>query len=236
MSPDTRVQSWRICGVALLSLAALSACGGVLSATFAAGVMVELSTEDFALPDALREESPSGPRIRELPCGPMGMCPSAEGVAIVCDADVCNPEPQTLSFPVGDVDFDELAAGLDDGFGEIDTLEVLDLDYLIESNTLSVDTTEVEIFWGPAGAVSIGDDGVQRLGVVPAISAGESGEGSVTLDAAGAAALSLHFETVQHRFRFFARTVVDLEPGGAFPEGALEVSVRLRVRISGSLI
>jgi hypothetical protein len=68
------------------------------------------------------------------------------------------------------------------------------------------------------------------------LSTGETGEGDITLDAAGSAAFTQHFESVGHRFRFFARTDLDLEPGGAFPDGELEVAVRMSVRISGSLL
>lgn len=218
-------------------LLSVSSCGGGVSATFSAGVELEISTADFDLPDELREEGASGPMIRDLPCGPMGMCPSSPSIAITCEGGRCDPEAQTVSVPVGDVvDFDEIASGLDDGFGNIDSVEILEVDYQVSSNTLSVATSDVEIFWGPPGSVGITDSGVERLGIVPPIAPGTTGEGAVLLDAAGAAALTRHFEEVGHSYQFFASTLVDLEPGGAFPEGALQVAVRLRVRISGSLL
>lgn len=221
----------------LAFLATLTSCGGGVSATFSAGVELEISTEDFDLPEELREEGPSGPRIRDLPCGPMGMCPSSPSVAILCEGGRCDPEAQTVSVPVGDVvDFDDIASSLDEGFGNIDSIEILDVDYQVSSNTLSVATGDVEIFWGPPGSVGIADPGVQRLGRVPPIAAEMTGEGTVVLDAEGAAALTRHFEEVGHSYQFFASTVVDLEPAGAFPEGTLQVAVRLRVRISGSLL
>jgi len=221
----------------LLCLLTLFGCESAASATFPVGVELEFSGSDFPLPPELREESASGPRIVELPCGPAGMCPSTDGVPILCEADLCNPAPQTIELPVGDVvDLDALAGDADRLFREIDTIEIISVEFLVQPNTLTVPTSEIELFWGPVGAVDIDESmGVTFMGTVPAIASGETGEGSVALDSAGLAAFTQHFETVAHRFRFFARTEVDLEPGGAFPDGNLGVAVRMSVRISGSL-
>lgn len=221
-----------------LLLLALTGCEALASATFTVGVEAELGGSDFALPDELREETPSGPRIVELPCGPMGMCPSADEVAIACEAGQCNPAPQTLEINIGEViDLDELAGDADQLFNQVDTIEILSVEYQITRNTLSIDTMPVDVFWGPAGSVAIDEStGPRRIGTLPMLSAGETGEGDLSLDASGSAAFTQHFENVGHRFRFFARTDLDLEPGGAFPDGELEVAVRMRVRISGSLL
>lgn len=226
-----------------LLLLALAGCEALASATFTVGVEAELGGSDFSLPDELREETPSGPRIVELPCGPMGMCPSSDDVAISCEADLCNPAPQVLEITIGDViDLDELAGDADQLFNQVDTIEILAVEYQIRRNTLSIDTTPVDIFWGPAGSVAIDESsGARRIGTLPMLPAGDTSgcepeECMLNLDSAGLAAFTQHFENVGHRFRFFARTELDLEPGGAFPDGELEVAVRMRVRISGSLL
>ena len=120
-------------------------------------------------------------------------------------------------------------------FRQIDTIEVLSVEFQIQQNTLSIATEEVEVYWAPAGAVSAADGGA-LFGIVPSIAASETGEGTVALDADGLAAFTNYFETVGHRFRFFAKSEVDLEPGQAFPEGDLDVAVRMSVRVSGALL
>jgi hypothetical protein len=168
----------------------------------------------------------------------MVACPSTTEVVVTCVDGICDPEPLTVSVPVGDVvDLDELAGDLDDVVGDIDSIEILEVTYQIQRNTLTIPVEDVEIFWGPAGAVAVDSAmGVQRLGWVPAIAPGTTAEGEVTLDDAGSAAFTTYYEETAHRFRFFVRTGTDLMPGGAFPEGELDVAVSMRVRITGSLL
>lgn len=213
----------------------LASCGQTATATFPIGVEVEVSADALGLPTELRAMDGT---VGALPCGPGGMCPSSAEAPVSCEAGVCDPAPQEVSIAVGDViDIDAIASDVEALFAEIDRVEILEVDYLIDANTLTFPIEPIEVFWGPEGAGAIDDAmGVRRLGTVPAISAGETGEGSVALDAAGSAALSDHFETTAHRFRVFARTRVDLDPGQPWPEGNLRVSVRMRVRVSGSLL
>ncbi len=222
--------------LAPLLLLALVGCDQTTTATFNVGMEASLSTEDFSVPEALREETASGPRVRELACDGVP-CPSTAEAPVVCTAGICDPEPLTISAQVGDVvDLDELAGDLDDVVGEIDSLEILEVNYQVSRNTLTIPVEDVEILWGPAGAASVDASGVQRLGVVPAIAAGSTGEGAVQLDAAGSAGFTSYYETTAHRFKFFVRTGIDLMPAGAFPEGELDVAVTMRVRITGSLL
>jgi len=214
----------------------VAGCEQTTTATFSVGLEASLSTADFPVSDELREDTASGPIVREVPCDAVA-CPSTPEAPVTCVAGTCDPEPLIISAPVGDpVDLDELAGDLDDVIGEIDSIEILELRYQVQRNTLIIPVEEVEVFWGPAGAVSVDSMGVQRLGVVPSIAVGTTGEGDVMLDAAGAEGFTTYYETTSHRYRFFVRTGTDLSPGGPFPEGELDVAVTMRVRVTGSLL
>ena len=218
----------------ILLASALIACNGTASATFPIGTSVEIDASDLGLPMELMD----GMNVATVPCGPMGMCPSSAEAPVTCESDVCDPAPQTISIPVGDViDIDELASDIDTVFRNIDTVEILEINYRIERNTLTFDTEPIEVHWGPAGATALDAAmGVRQLATVPRFMAGETGEGGVPLDSAGSAAFTSHFENTSHQFRFFARTTADLEPGQPWPSGSLRVEVSLRIRVSGSLI
>lgn len=197
----------------------------------------ELGTSGLALPPALREETEGGARIATVSCGPMGMCPSTEEVPITCEGGVCDPAPRTISTPIGDVvDFDVLAADARSVLRRVETIEVLDARYEIAASTITIDVPEIEVFWGPEGATDVDPaTGVVRLGVAPPIPSRSSAPGSLTLDAAGVGALSDYLVGTSRRVRFFARTRIDLAAGDAYPEGDLQASVDLRVRITGSI-
>jgi len=217
----------------LAALFALTSCQSGATASFPIGVELSVDANELSLPESLRD----GAVIASVPCGPSGMCPSTAEVPITCEADVCDPAPRTLTILVGEVDVDEAAGDAREIFRSIDTIRIDEVTYRIERNTLTVPTSELEIFWGPATAVGIDESmGVRLLGTLPPLAAGTTGEGAVVLDAAGSAAFSQYFEDVAHRFRFFVRTTVDLEPGQAWPEGEVEAAVRMGVTLEGSLL
>lgn len=218
------------------ALMAALGCEQTTTATFSVGLEAGLTTADFPVPEELREDTATGPVVRSVPCDAVA-CPSTPEAPVTCVSGTCDPEPLIISAPVGDpVDLDELAGDLGDVIGEIDSIEILEVRYQVRRNTLTIPVEDVEIFWGPAGAASVDSMGVQRLGVVPSIAVGTTGEGDVMLDAAGSAGFTQYYETTEHRFRFFIRTGTDLNPGGAFPEGELDVAVTMRVRVTGSLL
>ncbi len=218
----------------LLLLPIAVGCGDVATAEFPITLQLSLDASDFSLPQDLRQNGEMGPRVAELPCNATRPCPPEAGLE--CNAQgFCDPLPQSVSMPLGDVvDLDEHAGAL---LRVVDSMEILSVEYQVQANTLNVDTTAVEFFWGPPGAVTADPAmGTQLLGVLPAVAAAETGSGAASLDAAGNTALTTHFETVSHSARFFGKTSVDLAPGGAFPEGRLDVTVTLRIRLSGSLL
>jgi len=222
-------------GIAVTALAVLCACETpTATVNFQTGPLLFMArSSQLSLPDELRD----GDRIRSLPCDSMGRCPTSDTVPIACEMGTCDPQPTTISFPVGDVvDFDELASELDDLFQEIDSVEITEITYEVRLNTLTVDVGEIELFWGPEGASDVDSPGVQRLGVVPGLPARSTAMGLVDLDPAGNAVLSDYVVGSARRVRFFAATDGDLEPGGPFPAGDLTVAVDMAVRATGTVL
>jgi len=219
----------------LLLLLLASGCDDSASVTFPVADEFQIAAADFSLPTALRADTPAGPVVASIPCG---VCPSTSTVEVVCVAGVCDPAEQTIAIQVGDViDFDMLVAGLDEFFLEVRSIEILDVEYNIPSNTMTIPIQEVEVFWAPPGAAAPEPAmGARLLGVVPALAAMETGTGSVALDDAGNAALSEYVHSTGSQIKLFARTATDLAPGGAFPEGSMQVQVKLIVRVVGEVI
>ncbi|MCU0677594.1 MAG: hypothetical protein MUE69_33035, partial [Myxococcota bacterium] len=152
----------------LAALFALTSCQSGATASFPIGVELAVDASELALPESLRD----GAVIASVPCGPSGMCPSTAEVPITCESDVCDPAPRTLTILVGEVDVDEAAGDAREIFRSIDTIRIDEVTYRIERNTLTVPTSELEIFWGPATAVGIDESmGVRLLGTLPPLAA-----------------------------------------------------------------
>lgn len=216
-------------------------CDATASVAFVAGpANLELAASTFSLPESLREGSGSTARLRSAPCGPSGMCPTLDPptVTFVCEDNVCDPSPKTVMLPAGAaIDFEEEAGDLNGVIEHIDSISLDRVEYVIEANTLSIAVPDLEVFWGPEGATTIDTSaGVQRLGVLPSITVGETQRGDVMLDAAGAGALGAYLVSTSYRVRFFVRTRIDLEPGGAWPAGALRMGVVFTATATGSLV
>jgi len=224
-----------VTALAPLVAASLSlGCDNEASVNFRTGeLLFAVPATSLSLPGELREDGPSGATIRALPCGPMGACPAAEAVTISCDAMVCDPEPTTVKVPVGDeVDIDAYAGEFEPLLRQVDAIEVREITYAVALNTLTVDLGELTLWWGPEGS----SEGETHLGVVPPLSARETRSGTVELDPTGNAALGEYLGGTSRRVRFFARTRVDLRPGGAFPEGEAEVAVQVALRVTGPIV
>lgn len=236
----TYVRSLSFAAIACAALGA-AACSNEASVAFTTGMQFELSTDSLALPAGLRSDTPSGPILMGAPCGAMGMCPTstgADGVSFECVGGVCDPSPKTLSIPVGDVvDLDVAAGDLRNVLAEADHVDILRVTSNVTANTLTIDLPAVEIFWGPEGATAIDEAmGVHRLGTMPPIVARTTGGGEMVIDTAGRDALSTYIVTMSKRLKFFGRTVVDLMPGGPYPEGAATVSVSMDVEARSQIV
>ncbi len=224
--------------LALLLLVALAGCDGTISVTFFTGLQeLEVSSGDLALPAALND----GGRIASVACGPSGMCaPPSGAIVISCEANVCDPAPTTLSVPFGEViDVESLLAETRDvGVRRIESYTIEEVTYDVDLNTLGLDVGPVDIYWGPEAATAIDPAlGVRPFGTVPLVAEGTTPRGQLAIDAAGAEALSDYLVATGSRVRFFAQTVVDLEPGDPFPSGGtLGVGVNVTITAVGRVI
>jgi len=223
-----------------LGLCALG-CDGTTSISFVTSTQrFELSTMSVGLPTELRDDTSTPATVRSVDCAATGVCPPTEGsvgVALACEGGVCDPAPKTVDAPVGDVvDFEAMSMDLRDILSTIDSIEITSAEYQIELNTLTIDLMEIEVYWGPEGATAIDPaSGVFMLGVMPPTAAGATGTGEMALDADGNAALSDYLVGTSRRVRFFARTRIDLAPGGPFPEGSITAGCVLSVRAVGRI-
>ncbi len=219
----------------ILALLLLSSCSDIGTVTYETqDVELSVSSGSLEVPMALAD----GGRIASLPCPTGGMCPSTAGITVTCERSVCNPAPRTITAPVGDViDFDALLGDLSAAFVVVDAIEVSELSYTVQLNTLTIDLSEIEIFWGPEGAVDVDPAlGVHRLATIPAQQARMTSSGMGEVDAAGSAALSDYLVNSSRRIRLFVRTRVDLEPGDPLPEGEIQAVTRMKVDVSGPQI
>ena len=90
----------------------LAGCDNTTTIRFRVGSSFTFSTASLDLPDELRD----GTRVRTVPCGPSGMCPTSSEVTIECNGSrECDPAPETVSAPAGDVvDLEMVDAEFDD--------------------------------------------------------------------------------------------------------------------------
>ncbi|MEZ4338389.1 MAG: hypothetical protein R3B82_17345 [Sandaracinaceae bacterium] len=222
----------------ILPLVLLAGCDGTISVVFSTGPQeFEVSTASLALPTELRDDTTG--TIASVMCGPMGMCPPTAEVTLDCNAGFCDPAPRTISAPVGGViDVDSLLADAGEvGLSVVDSYSVERVAYDISLNTLTVPTNAIEVYWGPEAATSIDPSlGVHRFGTIPAIAAGETTSGDMVVDGEGVMALSDFLVRGNSRLRFFAQTMVDLDPGDPFPEGSVRMSVNVTIRAVGRLL
>ena len=195
----------------------------------------ELTAGSLEVPPSLVD--PGTGRLMTLPC-PTGVCPTTAELPIVCRAEVCDPEPLTVSAPIGDViDFDVLLREGSVVLRVVESLEVTRVSYSVTPNSLTVTIPETEIFWGPEGAAGVDSPGVTLIGTMPLLPAATEQDGEMAIDAGGSQAMSDYVvRTGNHRVRFFARTSVDLAPGDRLPAGAATTTVNLTVRAAGRIV
>jgi hypothetical protein len=194
---------------------------------------VVIDADALGLPEELRDDGGDEPTIMVIPCDAEGpACPSSDEVSVTCDGEGCNPDPIAISVPMGDVfDLSSLRSQLD--LANVQSFEITSVDYAVAFNTMTVDVPELTVLWASEGASA----GETRIGTVPPIPAGERPSGEMQIDDAGNAALSDFLLTANPpRVRFFVEGHLDPQPGDPWPEGSLEVTAIIRVRVQGRLL
>lgn len=219
----------------------LAACVAPGSVTLSVGpVHATVSAASLALPAAFRDGSTMPARLASVPCDASMPCPApATGDPIVLECNtssVCDPAVTTLEAPLGDVvDIDMASGDLRGVLSVIDYVEISAIAAQISDETLTLDLAPVDVYWGPEGATTI--DPANHVATLPGIPAGTpAGDlGTIPVDAAGATLLSDYLVHTSHRVRLFARTTVDLAPGGLFPDGSLGVDVLVTLIAHGKI-
>lgn len=217
---------------ALAAPSLLAGCNNSVTVQLMSGPqMFELTTASVTVPAELAD----GSSIASIPCSTE--CPSVEGFTLSCTGGVCDPQPVSVSSQIGDVvDFDTLLSEASTLLRFVDAIEVTSVTYEASPNSLTVGVPDIEIYWGPEGAAGVDSPGVTYFGTIPAVPASTAVSGAVSIDAAGSQAMSDYVVNTSRRIRFFARTDVDLQPGGPLPGGAATVTVNMTVRATGRLI
>lgn len=222
------MRSW----LSLLSLVLLSACNNSVVVELQTGAQTfDINAESLDIPPALRD----GGTVASIDCSGTGICPSTAEVMVECAANVCNPAPITVAVQVGDVvDFGAILDEAGTLVRIVDQVEIARAEYAVSPNGLTVALPAVDILWAPETAVSA--DEATLLGTIGAVPASTSVDGEMAIDENGEVTLSNFILTGSARARFFARTTVDLEPGGPFPAGAATATVNIRIRAIGRII
>lgn len=216
----------------------LASCGNSVVVELQTGAQsFDLSTAGLGLPSQLRDASSGAARVATIDCSMTGICPPATGdLVIACTAGVCDPAALDLTVPVGDVvDFDQLLSSAGSLLRFVDAIEITAVDYQVSPNTLTVDLPPVTVLWGPESAVATSTS-LGAIGTMPALAAATPATGQMDIDQNGSAALSDYLVHTSRRVRFFARTAVDLAPGGPFPDGMATMTVNIHVRAVGHIV
>lgn len=196
---------------------------------------IVLNASQVTVPDALRD--PSTMTLRTIPCMTDMMCPTIPGVmvAVRCTNNACDPDP----IPVDVSTVVDISSAPDvRRFGSIARLTISRAEYTATSMGLQNAVGPTELRWGPEDAAAFDADGVQPFGTVPLVQLADTqpAQGDVTLDPAGAAALSDYLVHTSQRVKIFARPTIDLAPGGPLPAGQVTLRMRLTVRVEGQLV
>lgn len=224
---------------AVLSGLALGGCNNAVTVELVTGDQVfELSASAVELPTELRDSSTSPATILAIDCSGTGICPSSTELSVTCVSGLCDPGPHTVTVPVGDVvDFDELLADARSVLRYVDSIEIVEVQYSVSPNSLTIPLPDVLVYWGPEGAADITAPGVALLGTISGVGAMSAlADEQMIVDPTGAALMSDYVIDVSRRIRFFAQTTIDLAPGGPFPDGSATVIASMRVRAIGRII
>jgi hypothetical protein len=209
----------------LATLGALAACG--LLSNDITLVRLHLPAKSFSI-DTADWRLPPSSTVPMVPCSAgcgslctggacTGTCNQASGN---CEADV----------PVSLKNDYNLAAEAPDyqTFASLNVVSVTvdDIYFDISSNTLNVDTPELEVVMGPPTVNSPDDPAAELVGTIPAVRAGQTGRVDLVFAPNGQAVLKKYMDNFKTPFRVLVGGDVTVTGGQQTPAGKLVGAVQ----------
>jgi hypothetical protein len=111
------------------------------------------------------------------------------------------------------------------GAAGLGNLSINQISYTVADNSLNVDLPPVTLYLAPSGVSDPNDASAKKFGTVPAIAAGTTPAGTVTLEPDAAATFSSFTHTLSMPFNLIASTVVHVPSGSPVPSGKIDLSV-----------
>jgi hypothetical protein len=118
------------------------------------------------------------------------------------------------------------------GASGLGNLSINQISYVVADNTLNLDLPPVALFLAPSGVSDPMDPNARKFGTVPAIAAGTTPAGTVTLEPDAAATFASFTRTLSNPFSLIATTTLHVPSGSAAPSGKIDLSVTGRLSAS----
>ncbi len=152
---------------------------------------------------------------------------------LACEGGVC-----VLEFPINasqTIDLKMQVPSLSSLSGQtLATISISQVTYTIDSK-MNVDLPPVDVFIGPASAMSSTDPGTQKFGSIPSSPANMKTTGNMTLDQNGGAVFSQYASAFSTPFNFIAHATMIVAPGTPVPSGQVNVTVTGKVSAKPNL-
>jgi hypothetical protein len=111
------------------------------------------------------------------------------------------------------------------GASGLGNLSINQISYVVADNTLNLDLPPVVLFLAASGVSDPTDPSARKFGTVPAIAAGTTPAGTVTLDPDAAATFASFTRTLSSPFSLIATTTLHVPSGSPTPSGKIDISV-----------
>jgi len=108
------------------------------------------------------------------------------------------------------------------GLPSVIDIKIKKISYRVDSNTLTIDLPDIELFLGPSGATKKTDAGVVKFGTMPAIAAGTMPAGDVILERNAESVLGMFTQDITQPISFIAATTVRVTHS---PSGRIDLTV-----------
>jgi hypothetical protein len=218
-----------------LAALALAACG--LISSDVTQLKLHMPAKDFSV-DTAKWNIPPGAAVPIIPCG--GSC-AAAGAAL-CDGGGCSAQCNDAT---GQCEGHEKVAIQNDynlaqeapefqSLADQSVLSVaVDAIYFdIGTNTLNVDTPEMQVVFGPQSITAASDPGAELVGTIPVLKAGTTGRVNVVFAPQGQAVMKKYFDNFKTPFRVLVVGEFVMRGGQPIPAGKLVGAVQGDAHVS----